>query len=103
MRIAIVGGGTGGHISPAIAVAQAVWEREPGADVQFMCTPRPVDRRMYAPYNERLHVTNPPRIDKGLAGIALLPFRAVGALLRSRALLSKLRPDVLFATGGYPS
>ena len=103
MKIAIVGGGTGGHISPAIAVAQAVWKQQPEADVQFICTPRPVDRRMYAPYSERLHVTDPPRIDKGPAGIALFPFRAAGALIRSRALLSKLQPDVLFATGGYPS
>lgn len=103
MKIAIVGGGTGGHISPAIAVAQAVWKEKPDANIQFISTPRPVDRRMYAPYREIVHVMDLPRIDKGPAGIALFPFRSVGALLRSSSLLSKLSPNVLFATGGYPS
>ncbi len=103
MRVAIAGGGTGGHISPAIAVAEAIWERYPETSIDFIATPRPVDRRMYKQFGEMVHILNPPRIDRGLLDVALLPFRAVREFFRTRKLLRKLGSSVLFATGGYPS
>jgi UDP-N-acetylglucosamine--N-acetylmuramyl-(pentapeptide) pyrophosphoryl-undecaprenol N-acetylglucosamine transferase len=102
MRIAIAGGGTGGHISPAIAVAEAIWERKPDTIIDFIATPRPVDKRMYSEFGDTVHILNPPRIDRGISDIVLLPFRAVRAFMRARKLLQKLEPSVLFATGGYP-
>lgn len=103
MRVAIAGGGTGGHISPAIAVAEAIWERYPGTRVDFIATPRPVDRRMYHEFGDKVHILNPPRIDRGILDVALLPARAVMEFFRARTLLNRLDPSVLFATGGYPS
>ncbi|MCD4701508.1 MAG: glycosyltransferase, partial [Candidatus Aegiribacteria sp.] len=103
MRVAIAGGGTGGHISPAIAVAEAIWERHPDTSIDFIATPRPVDRRMYHKFGDTVHILNPPRIDRGILDIALLPFRAVREFFRARKLLRRLGSSVLFATGGYPS
>jgi UDP-N-acetylglucosamine--N-acetylmuramyl-(pentapeptide) pyrophosphoryl-undecaprenol N-acetylglucosamine transferase len=103
MRVAIAGGGTGGHISPAIAVAEAIWSRNPDAGIDFIATPRPVDRRMYHKYAGCLHIMNPPRIDRGISDIVLLPFRALVEFSRTRKLLRRLEPGVLFATGGYSS
>lgn len=103
MRLTIAGGGTGGHISPAIAVAEAFREMRPGTDITFISTPRPVDSRMYAPYGDAVHVMRPPRIDRGLTDITLFPFRAVREYAAARRLLRRIGPDVLFATGGYPS
>lgn len=102
MRIAIAGGGTGGHISPAIAVAEAIWEKNPNTGIDFIATPRPVDRRMYSKFGDTVHVLNPPRIDRGISDVAMLPFRAVREFLRARKLLRKLEVSTLFATGGYP-
>ncbi|MFO8184655.1 MAG: UDP-N-acetylglucosamine--N-acetylmuramyl-(pentapeptide) pyrophosphoryl-undecaprenol N-acetylglucosamine transferase [Candidatus Aegiribacteria sp.] len=103
MRLTIAGGGTGGHISPAIAVAEAFREIRPGTDITFISTPRPVDSRMYAPYGEAVHVMRPPRIDRGLTDMVFFPFRAVREYAAARRLLGRIGPDVLFATGGYPS
>jgi UDP-N-acetylglucosamine--N-acetylmuramyl-(pentapeptide) pyrophosphoryl-undecaprenol N-acetylglucosamine transferase len=103
MRLAIAGGGTGGHISPAIAVAEVIAETVPEARIDFICTPRPVDTRMYADFGEAVHVMAPPRIDKGPLGVLLLPVRSIREFYRSRALLRRLGTEVLFATGGYPS
>lgn len=103
MKIAISGGGTGGHISPAIAVAEAIWERYPDTVIDFIATPRPVDRRMYQQFGDTVHILNPPRIDRGILDVVLLPLRAVREFFRTRKLLRRLGSSVLFATGGYPS
>lgn len=103
MRLTIAGGGTGGHISPAIAVAEAFREMRPGTDITFISTPRPVDSRMYAPYGDAVHVMRPPRIDRGLTDMAFFPFRAVREYAAAKRLLRRIGPEALFATGGYPS
>ncbi|MCD4701921.1 MAG: UDP-N-acetylglucosamine--N-acetylmuramyl-(pentapeptide) pyrophosphoryl-undecaprenol N-acetylglucosamine transferase [Candidatus Aegiribacteria sp.] len=103
MRVAISGGGTGGHISPAIAVAEAIWDKYPDTRIDFIATPRPVDRRMYYKFGDTVHILNPPRMDRGIVDVALLPFRAAREFFKVRKLLRKLGSSVLFATGGYPS
>ncbi len=103
MRVAIAGGGTGGHISPAIAVAEAIWEKYPDTGIDFIATPRPVDRRMYCKFGEIVHILNSPRIDRGILDVGLLPFKALREFFRARKLLRELGTSVLFATGGYPS
>lgn len=103
MKLTIAGGGTGGHISPAIAVAQAMDEIAPSMEIDFIATPRPVDARMYKEYGSAVHVLDPPRIDRGITDLLLLPFRGIRQYMRARGLLKRLGTEVLFATGGYPS
>jgi UDP-N-acetylglucosamine--N-acetylmuramyl-(pentapeptide) pyrophosphoryl-undecaprenol N-acetylglucosamine transferase len=103
MKIAIAGGGTGGHISPAIAVAEIILEEFPGAVVDFIATPRPVDRRMYKQFESMVHTLDPPRIDRGFSDKFLFPIRATRSFFRARRLLRELDSSVLFSTGGYSS
>lgn len=103
MRVTIVGGGTGGHISPAIAVAEALEGTVPGVELSFIATPRPVDARMYKRFGDAVHILDTPRIDRGLRDLLPLPFRAAMAYRNARKLLRELDPSVLFATGGYSS
>ena len=100
----IAGGGTGGHISPAISVAESLWKLEPDSRIDFVCTPRPVDARMYGRFERIVHVLNSPRIDRGgIPAKLALPFRALKAFFDSRNILERLKPDLVFATGGYSS
>jgi UDP-N-acetylglucosamine--N-acetylmuramyl-(pentapeptide) pyrophosphoryl-undecaprenol N-acetylglucosamine transferase len=103
--LVIAGGGTGGHISPAISVAESVSRLDNGVPVHFVCTPRPVDRRMYSGYgDEYVHVLDSPRLDRGgLAGKLVFPFRAIRVFAQARSLLRELDPKMVFATGGYSS
>lgn len=103
MKIAIAGGGTGGHISPAIAVAEIILEEFPGATVDFIATPRPVDKRMYERFENMVHTLDPPRIDRGFSDKFLFPIRAIRSFFRARRLLRELDSSVLFSTGGYSS
>jgi hypothetical protein len=102
-RILISGGGTGGHIAPAIAVAEALGSIAPGVEVFFVSTPRPVDRRMYAPFGSRVRVLDPPRKDGGPAARLLLPFGALSAFIRARRVVKEIGPRAILSTGGYAS
>ena len=103
IRAFFAAGGTGGHISPALAVAAAL-EEMTEVEPRFIATCRPVDRRMYAHLEERVYYLDSPRIDKGgLPGRLLLPLRALSVLRLARRILSEEGADVLLGTGGYSS
>ncbi|MCD4848220.1 MAG: UDP-N-acetylglucosamine--N-acetylmuramyl-(pentapeptide) pyrophosphoryl-undecaprenol N-acetylglucosamine transferase [Candidatus Aegiribacteria sp.] len=103
MKIAIAGGGTGGHISPAIAVAEIIFKEFPEVTVDFIATPRPVDRRMYRQFESMVHTLDPPRIDRGFSEKLLFPIRAIRSFIRIRRLLRELDSSALLSTGGYSS
>ena len=103
MKITIAGGGTGGLISPAIAVAEILLEEFPEFTVDFIATPRPVGRRMYKQFERMVHTLDPPRIDRGFSDKFFFPIRAARSFFRARRLLSELESSVLFSTGGYSS
>ncbi|MGM0627166.1 MAG: UDP-N-acetylglucosamine--N-acetylmuramyl-(pentapeptide) pyrophosphoryl-undecaprenol N-acetylglucosamine transferase [Candidatus Fermentibacterota bacterium] len=102
IRAFFAAGGTGGHISPALAVASAM-EELGDVDARFIATCRTVDRRMYAPLGERVYYIDSPRIDRGGPRSLLLPFRALSTLRLVRGILRAGAADVLLGTGGYSS
>jgi UDP-N-acetylglucosamine--N-acetylmuramyl-(pentapeptide) pyrophosphoryl-undecaprenol N-acetylglucosamine transferase len=101
VTLAFAAGGTGGHLYPAIAIADAVRARDARDDVVFIGTA------------DRLEATIVPKAGYRLETVASRPFaRAPLALLRSAAvnlagiarsvvLLRRLRPVMVIATGGY--
>ena len=102
MRVLIAGGGTGGHLTPGIAVAEEVVAR--GGEVLFVGTSRGLEARMVpaAGYPlELLEVSGLKRM--GLAATARGLARIPGAMARSWQILGKFRPDVVLGVGGYAS
>ena len=103
LRVLIAGGGTGGHIIPALAVAHELVARH-GAEVLFVGTARGMEIRLVpeAGFNLRL-------IDVGpLKNVSLLTrLRTLLDLPRSisacKRLIREFKPDVVFGVGGYAS
>jgi len=102
-RVLIAGGGTGGHIIPALAVARDLVDRE-AAEILFVGTQRGMEIRLVpeAGFNLRL-------IDVGqLKNVSLLTrvrtlLNLPLAINACRRMIREFRPDVVFGVGGYAS
>lgn len=102
--IMISGGGTGGHIFPALAIAQEFHSRHPQASIRFVGAEGkmemekipeagyPIDGLWISGLQRKLTVKN-----------LALPFKLLSSYLKARKLLKTHRPQVVVGTGGYAS
>jgi UDP-N-acetylglucosamine--N-acetylmuramyl-(pentapeptide) pyrophosphoryl-undecaprenol N-acetylglucosamine transferase len=103
-KFILSGGGTGGHIYPAIAIANELKSRFPNADILFVGAqdkmemqkvPQagyPIQGLWIAGLQRRLTLDN-----------ALFPVKLVSSLLKSRQIIKQFKPDVVIGTGGFAS
>ena len=101
----VMAGGTGGHIFPGLAVAQALRER--GWRVHWLGgagTPAQpsMESRLVPPHGFALETIDFSGLrGKGLASLALLPWRLLRACWQSIQVLRRVQPDVVLGLGGY--
>jgi UDP-N-acetylglucosamine--N-acetylmuramyl-(pentapeptide) pyrophosphoryl-undecaprenol N-acetylglucosamine transferase len=106
--IIIAGGGTGGHLFPALAIGDAYKKRFPNSAIHFVGTRFGLEARIL-PENERPHTLLGIRgFMRGYSITALsrnllFPFRFCFAYIKSRQLLKRLSPVAVIGTGGYAS
>lgn len=96
----IMAGGTGGHIFPGLAVAQELRSR--GWTVHWLGAPDSMEERLVPPQGfvlERVAFSGVR--GKGLRSLVGMPLRLFKALQQARAVLRKVRPDVVVGMGGY--
>lgn len=100
MRVVVAGGGTAGHVSPAIALARALGENE----VFFVGTEGGVEATMVPAAGFPLAYIDIGGFDRSKPlSFPVVAGRAVGAVGTARRLLRELRPDVVVGMGGYVS
>jgi UDP-N-acetylglucosamine--N-acetylmuramyl-(pentapeptide) pyrophosphoryl-undecaprenol N-acetylglucosamine transferase len=104
MRVVFTGGGTGGHVYPALTVAAALRGAHPEAELLYIGVKGKIDRELVAREGiDFLDVTAAPlRVGNPVGTLRGLSKLAAGTF-ESYSLLGRLRPDVVFATGGYGS
>jgi UDP-N-acetylglucosamine--N-acetylmuramyl-(pentapeptide) pyrophosphoryl-undecaprenol N-acetylglucosamine transferase len=104
MKMLLAGGGTGGHVFPAVALAERLCETTPGAEVLFVGTQRGLEARVVPQLGfplETIHISG--WVGRGLRGKAAVLPQLVGSLWQSRRILARFRPDVVVGVGGYAS
>jgi UDP-N-acetylglucosamine--N-acetylmuramyl-(pentapeptide) pyrophosphoryl-undecaprenol N-acetylglucosamine transferase len=104
-RIIFAGGGTGGHLFPAIAIANRVTElmkEKRPLEIIFVGTKRGLEYRMREALGYPLHIINMRGIARTITLKNLVvPFVLIVALMKASALISRFRPDLVIGTGGY--
>lgn len=102
IRLLLTGGGTGGHLFPAIATAESLCKQCPGSEVLFVGTTRRMDKKSLDQYGfatKSIH-------SKGLKGknllslaqgVAILPLSIVEAMFH----IVRFKPDLVLGVGGY--
>ena len=103
-RVIISGGGTGGHIFPAVAIANELRRRRPDADILFVGA------------NGRMEMTRVPEAGYRIVGLdvsglqrrltpqnLLFPVRVIRSVRKAGQLLEQFRPDAVVGVGGYAS
>jgi UDP-N-acetylglucosamine--N-acetylmuramyl-(pentapeptide) pyrophosphoryl-undecaprenol N-acetylglucosamine transferase len=106
-RILFAGGGTGGHLFPAVAIADRItdlWQGRTGLDIQFVGTKRGIEYRIKDSLRYPITFINIRGLQRSfsLANLAL-PYIVVGALVSTWRLFSRFMPDIVVGTGGYVS
>lgn len=104
MRIIIAGGGTGGHLFPGIAIAEAFQRKDPAHEVLFIGTERGIEKRVLPPLGYALRLL---RVE-GIKGRSIMKaFGAMtkipGSLGQSFSILREFSPRVVIGVGGYAS
>src|SRR5690554_833256 len=102
MKIIISGGGTGGHIYPALAIAEGIKEKFNDAEILYVGTEGSLEEELSkkAGYSFRsIHVKGLPRkFNKKSFVAARELFKGIGD---SKRILIDFRPDLVIGTGGY--
>mgnify|MGYP002619660318 CR=1 FL=1 len=104
LHIIISGGGTGGHIFPAIAIADALKQQAPGSRILFVGA------------NGKMEMEKVPAAGYKIEGIPVrglqrkltlsnlaFPVRLLVSLMKARSIIRRFRPDVAVGVGGYAS
>ncbi|AUG79728.1 UDP-N-acetylglucosamine--N-acetylmuramyl-(pentapeptide) pyrophosphoryl-undecaprenol N-acetylglucosamine transferase [Kitasatospora sp. MMS16-BH015] len=104
LSVVIGAGGTGGHIYPGLALAEALRRAEPGAEISFVGTERGLETRLIPEAGYRLHTVDMIPFDSSLG---LRRYTLPVALLRSgaqcREILRAQGAQIAVGMGGYPS
>lgn len=103
-RLIISGGGTGGHVFPAIAIANAFRERFPAAEILFVGA------------EGRMEMTKVPEAGYRIVGLwisglqrrltlsnLLFPVKLIASFFKARRIIREFKPDAVVGTGGYAS
>lgn len=104
MRVLMTGGGTGGHVNPAIAIADTIRENMPDAQIAFVGTDRGIENKLVPDAGYPLYHVNVMGLRRSLSlkniKAAYLALTSPG---KARRIIRQWEPDIVIGTGGYVS
>lgn len=104
MRVILAGGGTGGHINPAIAIANKVCEKYKDAEILFVGTKRGLETKLVPNAGYKIEFVEAQGLKRSLSlkNIKVV-FDTFKGVLKSKKIIKKFKPDIVIGTGGYVS
>lgn len=103
-KIIIAGGGTGGHIFPALAIARALERKEPGIQLLFVGAKGKMEMEKVPQAGYRIQGLDIAGLDRSHLWKNIgLPFKIIKSLTQAKEILRAFNPDAVVGVGGYSS
>ena len=99
MRALFCGGGTAGHVNPALAIAQTILRNSPSSEIAYVVTKKGIEKRL-VPYKQYEIDAIGLKRSFSLSNVRAL-FVTFGAIQKSKEIIRDFRPDIVIGTGGY--
>jgi len=104
LRVIISGGGTGGHIFPAIAIANTIKKRRPDAQILFVGADGRMEMEKVPQAGYEIKGLNIAGFQRGsILKNLTLPFKIIGSLLSAYSIVKEFKPVLAVGVGGYAS
>ena len=102
ISVVLAGGGTAGHVEPAMAVADALVALDPTVRITALGTERGLETRLVPARGYRLELITPVPLPRKLNGdLIRLPGRVLRSVRQTREVLAGVHADVVVGFGGY--
>lgn len=102
LKVVLTGGGTGGHIYPAVAIGRRLQELMPQAEIHYMGTPQGLEAELVPKEGWPFYGVSAAGLERKIS------LRSVASLVKTgrgywqaRGYLKKIKPDLVLGTGGY--
>jgi UDP-N-acetylglucosamine--N-acetylmuramyl-(pentapeptide) pyrophosphoryl-undecaprenol N-acetylglucosamine transferase len=104
MKVILTGGGTGGHIYPAIAIGNKIKEKIPDAEFLYIGVERGLEARIVPSNGYEIKFVNSRGVVRGsLIGLIKTGYSVIKGRRESIKIMKEFKPDVVIGTGGYVS
>lgn len=104
MKVILTGGGTAGHVNPALAIAQIIQKNDSSSEIEFIGTKRGLEGRLVPKAGYPFHKIEVEGLKRSLSpkNITVL-YKAWASYRACKKLLKAYQPDAVIGTGGYVS
>ncbi|MGJ8660770.1 MAG: undecaprenyldiphospho-muramoylpentapeptide beta-N-acetylglucosaminyltransferase [Bacteroidota bacterium] len=103
-RVIISGGGTGGHIFPAVAIADEIKANHPDCEILFIGALGKMEMEKVPAAGYKIVGLDIRGFQRRLAlSNFVLPFKIISSLFKARSIIKKFKPQVVIGVGGYAS
>lgn len=104
MRVLLTGGGTGGHVNPALAIANTIKQNDPDAVIEYVGTKKGIENKLVPKAGYPLHYVEIQGLRRKLSPANLrAAYLAVTSPMKAKSIIEEFKPDLVVGTGGYVS
>ena len=104
MRVLLSGGGTAGHINPALAIAEKIKKEIPDSEIAFVGTPHGMENKLVTKAGYKLYHVEVQGFQRKLAISNIsAAWKAFISPFRAKKIIKEFKPDIVIGTGGYVS
>ena len=102
MRVLMTGGGTGGHVYPALAIADIIKSHIPDADIAFVGTEKGIENRLVSREGYKIYHVPIQGVRRSLSPENIkTAYLVMTSPSKARKIIEEFSPDVVIGTGGY--